>query len=199
MDTRTDTELVQAYIDGDVGAFDVIVRRYSKSIFAFTYHLAGNPTDAQDIVQEIFMKSWKHIRKFDSEKAGFKPWLFAIARNTAIDWLRKKRPATFTDIDADRSRSSDDAAEQFGNAIPDGEPLADEIFEKKELAERIESMLASLPPDERTIILLHHYEMLTFEEIAEILKKPMNTVKSRYRRTLAKLKDAPKPGQGTYI
>jgi RNA polymerase sigma-70 factor (ECF subfamily) len=190
MDTRNDTELIKDYTNGDTKAFDVLVSRYARPIYAFVYRLVGNSVDVEDVVQEIFIKAWKNIRKFDSERnVQFKSWIFAIARNTAIDWLRKKRPVIFSTINDDKNSVSDgESNEKFENNIPDTAPLAHELFEREETANALDEILSSLHPDDKTIIILHHYETLTFEEIAEITKKPMNTVKSRYRRSMAKLR-----------
>lgn len=191
MSTRNDAELVQNYIDGDSVAFDVLVNRYARPIYAFVYRLTGNAAETEDIVQDIFTKTWKKIKKFDPENgASFKSWVFAIARNTTIDWLRKKRPVMFSSIDSDKNATADgDFTEKFENNIADTEPLAHEMFERQEIADALDAVLSTLNPDDKSIILLHHYEMLTFEEIAIVTKKPMNTVKSRYRRSMAKLKE----------
>jgi RNA polymerase sigma factor (sigma-70 family) len=201
MDTRSDIELVQAYNGGDASAFDALVYRYTKSMFAFVFRLVGDAAVAQDITQEIFMKLWKHVRKFDTEKhlkneqaraAYFKSWLFTIARNASIDWLRKRRAAAFSEIDVGKSGGAsdpDDSDQRFEDTLADTVPLAHELFEKKETALLVENLLIELHPDDKTIIMLHHYEDLTFDQISEIMKKPMNTTKSRYRRAMKKLSE----------
>ena len=96
----TDIELLEAYLDGDEQAFKILINRYTPLLYNFVARLAGRES-APDIVQEIFIKVWKNIRKFDIEKASFKTWVFTIAKNTATDFLRKKKDLHFSDLDID--------------------------------------------------------------------------------------------------
>ena len=86
---KSDNEIIIQYLNGDKDAFTEIVNRYLKLIYNFTYRLVGNEKVAEDISQEVFLKAWKNIKKFDLEK-NFKTWIFSIAKNTAIDYLRKR-------------------------------------------------------------------------------------------------------------
>ncbi len=183
---RTDEELALASTNGDDDAFDELTKRYLAHIYNFVRRYGGKE-DAADITQETFLKAWKHIKRF-KEGASFKTWLFAIARNTAFDRLRKRKPSLFSDFDPQEEGF-------FEETIPDSE-LLEELFERKEEIELLERGLLTLAPDDRAILLFHYHDEFTFEEIARILKKPMNTVKSRHRRALLKLRDflnAPKP------
>ena len=91
---ENDIQLIEKYIDGDARAFDTLIERYSKPVYAFIYRIAGNqygtPHEIQDITQETFVKAWKKIKKFNSKKSSFKSWLYTIAHNTAMDYLRKR-------------------------------------------------------------------------------------------------------------
>ncbi|MDD5050689.1 MAG: sigma-70 family RNA polymerase sigma factor [Candidatus Pacebacteria bacterium] len=182
-----DIILIEKSLEGDTSAFEILVSRYLKHIYNFVYHLSGNVDEANDISQEVFVKVWKNLKKFDPEQ-NFKTWLFSIARNTTIDYFRKKKSISFGDMEIGESTS-------FEDSLTDEEPLPDEIFERKELGTFLEKALETLPLEGRTIILLHDKEDLTFEEISKILKKPMNTVKSQYRRAILafrKTMNAPK-------
>ena len=141
--------------------------------------MVGNKNDAEDITQDVFVKIWKNIKKFDQEK-NFKTWVFAIARNTTIDWLRNRKNVTFSSLDTDQ--------EMFEETISDILPLPDEIFSRKELVHELEIVLDKISIESKTIVFLHLKEDMTFEEIAEIVKKPMNTIKSQYRRTLHQIR-----------
>lgn len=160
--------------------FGQVMKEHLSPVYNFIYRLTGNADSAADITQETFIKVWKNLKRFDQTKS-FKPWLFAIARNTTIDWLRKRRAIPFSDL------SNQDEGD-FENNIPDYFPLPDELFQRQELQILLENALAKLPITDRTIILLHHPEELTFAEIGKILEQPLNTVKSRYRRALAALR-----------
>jgi len=88
--TKTDEEIILLYKNGDGEALKTIIDRYTPPIYNFVARLA-NKNDAPDIVQEVFIKIWKNIHHFDQSKASFKTWIFTIARNTATDFLRKKK------------------------------------------------------------------------------------------------------------
>jgi RNA polymerase sigma-70 factor (ECF subfamily) len=173
---QTDSELVQAYLQGNEGSFQSIVSRYSGSIFNFTARLCGDREEAHDLTQEVFIKVWKHIHRFDRNK-NFKTWIFSIARNTTIDYLRKRKPERFRVGGLETGQSSE-------SLLPDPEPLPEEIFAHAELGEKLERALSTLSPEYAAIILLHVVEEMTFAEIGEAHDKPMNTVKSQYRRAL---------------
>ena len=191
---RTDHQLVHAYIEGEENAFKEITDRHLQSVYSFAFRLCGSVDEASDITQEVFLKVWKHIKKFDF-KYSFKTWLFTIARNTTFDYLRKKKDVVFSKIDNEESES-------FAHTIADQEPLPDEIFHRKEIAELVNKTLETLSVDYKTVVLLHHKEGLTFEEIGEVVGKSVNTVKSQYRRALLQLRQelmsAPKANPESY-
>lgn len=177
-DHLQDEELIEEYHDGDLEAFEYLIHRYTNSIYFFVHRMTGSPEDSRDITQDIFVKIWKNLKKFDNSRK-FKTWIYTISRNTAFDWLRKKHDVVASSLDTD---------EIFIDSIIDTGPLPDEIFEKKELDELVGKALLLLTPNNRSVLILKHTEELTFEEIAIILDEPMNTVKSRYRRSLHILK-----------
>lgn len=169
--------------------FDLVINRYAQPVYAFVFRLTGNASDAQDISQETFIKVWKNIKRFDSKKgASLKTWIFTIARNTATDWLRKKRPLVFSSI---KNTESEDDERQFEDTLRDEEPLADEALANKQEKDawfaELSNAISSLKEIDQSILQLHQYEELTFEEVSHVLDMPMQTVKSRYRRALHKL------------
>ena len=181
---RNDSQLVLDYLNGDEEAFALIVSRYIKPVYNFVFRLCGNREAASDIVQEVFLKVWKNLKKFDPQK-NFKTWIFTIARNTTIDWLRKKQDIIFSTFE---SPVSGEEKEHFENTILDLEPLPDEIFVRKELAADLEKALSKIRPDFMEIIILHYIEELTFDEISKIVGKPLNTVKSHHLRALHQMR-----------
>jgi RNA polymerase sigma-70 factor (ECF subfamily) len=182
MDVYTDEEIIEQYKAGDLEAFKFLVLKYTSHIYNFTARLTDRE-NALDITQETFIKAWKSLHKFDVNKASFKTWLFTIAKNTTTDFLRKKKISTFTDIE------DKDADESFENSIVDEDLLPDKIAEKMEDAEFLNETLAKLSKNENEILVLHYQEGLTFDEIGKILGEPLNTVKSKHRRALAKLRN----------
>lgn len=180
MEKYSDKELAQLSSEGDTEVFNFIVSKNIKLVYNFIYRLTGNKDEAHDLTQETFIKTWKNINKYDG-RASLKTWITMIARNTTIDWLRKRKDYTFSSIDKD-----DDGF--FEETLRDTEPLPDELFEQEELSTTLENALNTLSIEQKTVVILHYKNGMTFEEISEVVKVPMNTVKSRYRRALKALK-----------
>ena len=176
----SDEQLAEQSAHGDDDAFQEIVRRHLASIHRFAFQYTRTEEDAEDIAQDSFFKAWKHIKRYKKGRP-FRPWLFAIARNTALDFIKKKRPHSFSSLE-----SNDDSS--FEDTLEDAEPLQTELFERAESREMLSKLMDSLHPDHRSVLSLYYHEELTFEEIAETLDKPMNTVKSWHRRALIKIR-----------
>lgn len=187
---KTDSQIIADYLSGDENALSEIVGRYLKPIFNFIYRLVGNPQDAQDITQETFIKTWRNLKKYKTEE-NFKAWIFTIAHNTAIDWLRKKKNLVFSDF------KNEEGENFLEENIADTSLLPDEIVMQGENKKLIGDAINKLPPMYKEVVILHYMNELTFDEISQVLKKPLNTVKSQHRRALLMLKDvlnAPKEG-----
>ncbi|MFH0804110.1 MAG: RNA polymerase sigma factor [Candidatus Zambryskibacteria bacterium] len=183
MAQEDDNEIVGAYLSGDLASFGVIIERHLGSVYNFVSRLSGDKDEANDITQEIFIKVWKNLKKFDTNK-NFKTWILAIARNTVIDWFRKKKSISFSQLNPpDRNEIS------FEETLVDVEPLPNEIFARKELTRELETALSKIRLDWREIIFLHYTEGLTFEEIGEVVGKPPNTVKSHHLRALHQIRN----------
>ena len=177
---ENDAQLVSETILGKQGSFETLVTRYTTPIYNFAFRLTGNTQTAEDITQETFVKVWKNIKKYNSSQV-FRAWIFTIARNTATDHLRKKATIPFSLLGGED--------QEFEDTLSDETILPDEMFAKIEDAKVLETFLEALPPDYRTVIILHYQENMTFDEIGKVLQKPLNTVKSHHRRALEKLRD----------
>src|ERR1700761_954795 len=90
-DIRSDEELIAAYLSGEEAAFGELTQRHLRQVYSFALRLVGDSAAAEDISQETFLKAWKSLQKYDESSSKFKTWLLRIARNTAIDYLRKKK------------------------------------------------------------------------------------------------------------
>jgi RNA polymerase sigma-70 factor (ECF subfamily) len=178
---NNDEKLVSQYLAGDKKSLEILIKKYLQSIYNFTFRFTGNPFDTEDIVQEIFVKAWKNIKKFDSKKS-FKTWLFTIAKNTSIDFLRKKKATPFSAYENEQGENL------FLENLKELSPLPDELCAQQETIEGFNSAIKKLSPKYREIFALHTQLGLTFSEIAEKINEPLNTVKSRYRRGLTVLK-----------
>ena len=183
---KTNEDLVEESADGNDDAFEELVRRHMRPVFSFIRHYTS-PEDAEDIVQEVFYKFWKHIKRFTRGRS-FKPWLYTIARNAALDFLKKKRPETFSELSAGQNES-ESPEESVSETFPDPEPLPSEIFEHEEQSALVNKLLNELEPDKRIVFILHYSEQMSFEEIATLLKISVNTVKSWHRRSLPLLRE----------
>ncbi len=181
---NTDEDLVRDAKTGDDHAFHILMSRYMQHIFNFVLQYVRIREEAEDVTQDAFFKAWKYINRF-KDGMRFKPWLFTIARNTALDYLKKKKAVSFSEMDY--ADSDNENISVFAETIADEQPLPADIFARAELAEQLDQAMSILHPDHRAVLMMHYREDMTFEEIAETIKKPMNTVKSWHRRSLEKI------------
>lgn len=176
-----DDDLISAYLEGDDASLGILVDRYLPDAYRFALKLTGDPQSAEDVVQDSFIKTWKHIRSFIPGKS-FKAWLFSIVRNTAIDLLRKKKDVAFSQYE------HADGHNPFLETLADTEPRVDELLARAEDVEYAEQLVHTLNPAYREVLTLRHEYDLTFDEIGTILHRPLHTVKSQYRRATTALK-----------
>jgi RNA polymerase sigma-70 factor, ECF subfamily len=181
MEISADNQLIKKILSGDDESFSEIIKIYLKPVYNFVYRFVSDRDTAEDLTQETFVKAWKNIEKFDQNRK-LKTWLFAIAKNTVFDFLKKKKEIPF-------STFADEEGENWLENIADENILPDEILEQNDIAEELENKLQQLLPHYRAILLLHHKEDFSLHEIAEILGEPYNTIKSRHQRGLARLKE----------
>ncbi len=186
---ETDEDLVAVYLArGNEDVFAELVKRHLSGVYSFALGLVGQEFAAEDITQEVFLKAWKNIRRYDSTLSKFKTWLLRIARNTCIDYLRKRKSIPFSELASPYADDGADTAALFAERIPDPDPLPDEILAQAESAEAVVRAVEQLSPRQREVLTLHYTEHLTFEEIGHVLGQPTNTVKSRHHRALAALR-----------
>ena len=163
--------------DGEIGAFDELVRLYEKRVFNCALRIAGNYNDASDIAQEAFIRAFHSIKTFRGD-AKFATWIFRIVTNVYLDERKKSK--------SHRQTSLDDYIELEENSVTrqlqDNGPGPEEIMETKERAQLLQGAINSLPDYQRIIVTLYHIQHRSYEEIAEILKLPIGTVKSRLNR-----------------
>ena len=177
----TDEQLVETARNGEENAFQALMDRYIDAIYGFALQYARNEADAEDIAQDSFFKAWKNLKRF-KHGLRFKPWIYAIARNTALDHLKKKKSTVFSELDDEEHNLI------FEETLEDSEPLPPAIFEHAELAQVLEKVLDVLHPDHRLVLIMRYRDEMTFEEIAVAMDKPMNTVKSWHHRALQRIR-----------
>ncbi len=174
-----DEKLVKTYILGNDWALQELVEKYTPQIYNYARRFT-NQDEAEDLTQDIFIKVWKNLKKFNKDKSSFKTWLFTIARNTVIDSMRKKKNVLFSSLDKEEVN--------FEDTIEDETILPDEALQKLQDSKLLNSLLEKLPEQYQTVLALHYQEEMTFNEIAQVLRKPSNTVKSHHNRALTQIK-----------
>lgn len=158
--------------EGDMKAFEHIVKSYFHPLYSYIYHMVENKEETADLVQESFIKVYIHFQTYDPEKK-FSTWLFTIVQRTVYDWLRKKRRA--------REILMFDSQKQFS-----------ELSSKKEdLGERmdIQEAFSHLAPEYKEVVFLYFWEGYSYKEISQLLHKKLNTVKTLLKRAKEKLRE----------
>lgn len=180
MTTEQDAQLISRYLGGDAAAFETLVARHLRPVYAYVFRHVGNVQDAEDITQEVFVRVWKNLKKFDPQKS-FLPWVFRIARNASIDLLRRKKTVPFCVFE------NEDGENIMTETLADPAPLPAELFDRQDLSERLATAVAKLPSGYREVLFLHYNDHFSFQEIAELSGESINTVKSRHRRAVIAL------------
>jgi len=181
MTNISDEVLIKNYFAGDEKALEALIERYLKPIYSFIYRYLGDVSEAEDATQETFIKAWRNLKKFNQEK-NFKIWLFQIAKNTALDYLKKKKAIPFSEFENEKGENI------IVETLTDNSPLPAELFDKKQTAQMLNAAMEKLPPQYRMVLFLRYNDHFTFQEIADIFGEPLNTVKSRHRRAILLLK-----------
>jgi RNA polymerase sigma-70 factor (ECF subfamily) len=176
----TDEELVARSKTGDIDSFNQLVKRWERPIFALAYRTLGREEDARDVTQETFLRAFRALSGFKGD-AKFSSWLYRIALNLCRDWIRKERRAPLV-------------------AVPEGvdvEQLAaergpvesvEDLAARAELGREVAKAMEFLPTEQRQAIILKEYHGLTFQEIADLMKCPLSTVKTRVYQGLSTLR-----------
>ena len=175
-DRERDRELVQRAQAGERGAFRDLYERHHKRAFAVAYGVLKNKQDALDVVQESFVKVHRHLDGFQGS-SSFYTWLYRIVMNLAIDQLRRRKTARPAVYDDTIDQESDRIDEAVLPRMADSNPRKAVI--RRELMERVEEALATLPEYHRQVIVLREIEGLSYEEMAEALDVPKGTIMSR--------------------
>jgi RNA polymerase sigma-70 factor (ECF subfamily) len=182
-DPLNDVDLVRRILAGEEDLFERLVRRYQSRILAHLSRMVGNRDDALDLSQEIFVKVFQALDRYNPE-FKFSTWLFRIAGNAAIDHLRKRRLRTIP-LEPSDSEGQRVSSPEYRNLGPD--PYA--TLRNAERGDAIASAIQSLPQEFRELIALRHFTGLSYEEIAEIKGMPLGTVKNKLFRARAVLKE----------
>lgn len=182
MNLSFESALIEQAKTGDRAALEALIKRHMDFVFRLSMTYLRQINEAEDATQEVFVKVWKHLRRFDTAKA-FRPWLATIVRRTCLDILKKKRDLSFSAIDIA------DGETAFAEAIADEAAGPDVLTDRSLQADVVRDAVKTLSPVDQKILTLRFEEGLSFREIAERLHEPLNTMKSRCRRALLLLEE----------
>jgi len=173
-----DADVVAAFLKGEERAFQVLVERYQMRLLNFIYRTIGDRERGEDLVQEVFIRVYRHLHRFDRAKK-FSTWIYTIASNLAKNELRNRsrNPLIFFQT-IKKNWQEDDRPLQF----EDHTARPDDLYRKRHLRELVEASVAQLPEHHRQVFVLRELEGKSYEEIAEITGCNLGTVKSRLNR-----------------
>ena len=177
----TDLAFVTKARLGDADAFRALVERHSRPLFRLAFRMTGNQQDAEDVVQESFLRAWRHLARFD-ERASFSTWLFRIATNCSLDSMRSRQR---------RSRVSE--IEEPVLALPSGSPTPEREAMSGEVRERVAEAMDELSASERTAFVLRHFEGMRIEDVSRVLGCQPGAAKHSVFRAVRKLRRALEP------
>ncbi|MET0779340.1 MAG: sigma-70 family RNA polymerase sigma factor [Candidatus Saccharimonadales bacterium] len=167
-----EAQIITAVCNGDIDRYAELVERYQIGLIIYCDRLLGDRLEAEDTAQKAFIKAYDKLPTFDSSKARFSTWLYKIAANEAIDFLRKSK----------RTRPTEDI-EELAPDTPD-------VLEQELIREVRDAVLALVPPEHRRAVEAYYWEGKSYQAIADDMQVPINTVKSWLRRAKAQLREA---------
>jgi RNA polymerase sigma-70 factor (ECF subfamily) len=184
MDATESAAVLARARQGDSEAFRALVERHSRAVFRLAFRMTGNEQDAEDVVQESFLRAYRQLGRFES-RANFGTWLYRIVANCSVDLMRAKQARH----DQTRSESLDDAVKMPAADLPGPERLA----QSAEIQRRVQAALSDLSPLERAAFTLRHYEGRSVDEISRALGLGTSAAKHSVFRAVRKLRAALAP------
>jgi len=174
-------KLVRQCMTGDQHAWQQLVVSQHRRIYAICYRFTGSATDAEDLTQDVFLKLYRNLASYDTQKGSFQTWITTLARNLLVDHFRRTRMDRASDS-LDASLSSDEDGATLGDRLADPRPSQEAHASGLELKARIQQALAQLSPELREAVVFRDLEDMDYKEIAQVLRIPEGTVKSRISR-----------------
>jgi RNA polymerase sigma-70 factor, ECF subfamily len=186
----TDAAFVAKVRSGDADAYRVLVERHSRALFRLAFRMTGNESDAEDVVQESFLRAYRQLAKFD-ERAMFGTWLYRIATNCSLDLVRsrKRRSEQMAPVDAE----SDGVGHDPLLNVPATGPTPERFALSTEVRERVSEAMNDLSATERTAFVLRHFEGMCIEDVSRVLECQPGAAKHSVFRAVQKLRRALEP------
>ncbi|HPN55116.1 MAG TPA: RNA polymerase sigma factor [Candidatus Moranbacteria bacterium] len=179
-----DIELIRLMKKKDAAAYNTLSERYYKKLFSYIFHFVGNKDETEDILQNVFSKTFKNIRSFDVSRK-FSSWVYRIAHNEAINFLKRRNKRILVSWD-DISTTKDKLDTAFNEELPG------EKWEHMEIVREIDKALEKLPPKYKQVLKLRYFQEYSYEEIGAMLGKPVNTIGTLINRAKKKLLEVAK-------
>jgi RNA polymerase sigma-70 factor (ECF subfamily) len=186
---ESDAVVVAQVLAGDRDAFRVVVERHSRSLFRLAYRMTGNEQDAEDVVQETFLRAYRQLNRFES-RSSFSTWIYRIAVNCSLDSSRKRR------LQDERRMAPNPELPDLVLSLPATDPSADRLVMSAEVQERVTATMSTLTEKERAAFVLRHYEGMSIEEVARAMGLRANAAKNNIFRAVQKLRRALAPVAG---
>jgi RNA polymerase sigma-70 factor (ECF subfamily) len=187
-----DPGLVTRTRAGDTDAFRVLVERHSRPLFRLAYRMTGNQQDAEDVVQDSFLRAYKQLGRFD-ERASFGTWLYRIAVNCSLDLVRSRKRRNELPPRVRRVPPADSGADDPTLALPSHDPGPDRLAMSGEVGDRVAAAMTELSTSERTAFVLRHFEGMCIEEVSRVLGCQSGAAKHSVFRAVQKLRRALEP------
>jgi len=176
VDGLPDEMLVRSCLQGDMGSFGELVRRYQKQVYSLAYRLTNDAEEAMDLSQEVFLKIYQVLERYDETRPFF-PWMYKVASNVCHSVLRKK-PQESIPLDK---------IIEFTPLMPKVESQPEDYYESREIQLLVQQAIAELPERYKVPMVLRYLEDLTYQQIAEVMELPVSTIETRLYRGKALL------------
>jgi RNA polymerase sigma-70 factor (ECF subfamily) len=181
--SNTEKELINRAKKGDIEAFEQLIEGCQKKVFNIAFRMLGNYDDASELAQEVFLKAYKSIKNFKGDSL-FNTWIYKVTTNACLDEIRKRKNKKVVSLDEDVEIGGNEIKRQ----IKDDSPGPELAAEDNELKRAVKDSINMLSEEYRTVIVLRDIQGFSYEEIANIIKCPEGTVKSRINRARQALK-----------
>lgn len=178
----SDEELVEKIKKGDIDAYEEIIKKYENKVCGIIYHMIKNQNDVEDLAQEVFIKVYKNLSKFKGDSSLY-TWIYKITVNLCLDEVKKRKNIIYLD---EKLEIEDGELER---ELPSSDKTQVELYEEKELKEKLHKCIGKLPEKQRVMIVLRDIKGFSYEEISEITSVKLGTVKSQINRARLKLKE----------
>ena len=181
MEDQHTGELVRRCVAGEPSAWEEIVRLHNRRIYNLCYRFTNSPDSAEDLTQEVFIRVYRTLATYNVEKGAFTTWLTTLTRNLLVDHFRRGRQDRVTDS-IDASISDDPDSSSVSDRLRDPGPSPADRLASQETQKMVQRALARLSPDLREAVILRDLQDMDYKEIAQVLRVPEGTVKSRINR-----------------